>query len=434
MLNLPVYLRENTYYLHTRISGKQFKRSLHTSDKLTAMIRASKLLEAVAMAIDLNKVKKYELDLSKGIARADSAEDHKRLMDALEMLHKLKQEGSNNVASSPRPPKGEVFESMGIRPATQNGLTLLELLDKYLLLKQVKPATVTAFKNSSKEFTAFVGNGCYIADILKSDLTRYQEHLAERGNVPRTIDNKISNLKALLNFAIRQGYLKGENPASGMSLMTKQQKLSGGYAIFELDEIKLIFSSEYYQKQKQQDPDYYYVLLLGLLTGCRVNEITSLQFDQLQVSGDVNFIVIRDAKTHAGKREVPLPKNIFNDDFLNFLKQRKAIPNNKQLFKYASREGRGAGNAVGKKFSRHLAELKIQRGKLVFHSLRKFLNDHFMKNGVEFEPRCQFFGHEIDNVNVATYSRKYSVNDLAEQVGNVQMKLLMLTGIIKTNF
>ena len=33
MLNLPVYLRGSTYYLHTRVYGKQAKRSLGTSDK-----------------------------------------------------------------------------------------------------------------------------------------------------------------------------------------------------------------------------------------------------------------------------------------------------------------------------------------------------------------------------------------------------------------
>ena len=28
-----------------------------------------------------------------------------------------------------------------------------------------------------------------------------------------------------------------------------------------------------------------------------------------------------------------------------------------------------------------------------------------MKNGIEFEPRCQVIGHEIESVDVATYSK-----------------------------
>ena len=140
MLNLPVYRRGHTYYLHTRIAGRQFKRSLRTSDTLTAMIRATKLLEAVAVSFDLSRIRKYELDLSNGIVRADGPEDHGRLMDALDMLLKVKQATrSAPPAPTPQPPQGEPVESLGIRPATQHGLTLLELLDKYLLLKQVKP-------------------------------------------------------------------------------------------------------------------------------------------------------------------------------------------------------------------------------------------------------------------------------------------------------
>lgn len=88
--------------------------------------------------------------------------------------------------------------------------------------------------------------------------------------------------------------------------------MAGGYATFELPEIKSIFSSDYYKEQKENDPDYYYVLLLGVLTGCRISELTSLKVDQFQMTADgSNYIIIRDSKTLAGKREVPLPEYFF---------------------------------------------------------------------------------------------------------------------------
>jgi len=49
MLKLPIYLRGSSYYLHTRINGKQVKRSLGTIDRLTAMIRACQLLNSSRM-------------------------------------------------------------------------------------------------------------------------------------------------------------------------------------------------------------------------------------------------------------------------------------------------------------------------------------------------------------------------------------------------
>ena len=380
-----------------------------------AIMRASKLMEAL-VKIDLSGIRTYEIDLKNGVLKSDGVDDHARLLEALAHL-----KGS---ASLPVAPFKE--ESS----ASRSGLTLMELLDKFLLLKKLKPATVIAMRNTAKEFSSFFKIKCYLADILVSDITKYQEHLAGKGNVPRTIDGKVGYVKTLLNFALKQGYLSGKNPADNMSLLTKKQKLAGGYATFELPEIKKIFSSNYYQEQKEVDPDYYYVLLLGLLTGCRISELTSSKVDQFQITGDgSNFIIIRDSKTMAGKREVPLPEYFFQHGFDKFLESRTD-----SVFKYAPREGKGSGNAVGKKFFRHLELLKISREKLVFHSIRKFVNDFFMKNGIEFEPRCQVIGHEIESVNVATYSKKYSADELANLITPLQIKLLTMTEILKNKF
>lgn len=39
-----------------------------------------------------------------------------------------------------------------------------------------------------------------------------------------------------------------------------------------------------------------------------------------------------------------------------------------------------------------------------------------MKNGVSLENRCQFIGHEIENVNVAIYTNKINVDELAAAI------------------
>lgn len=65
-----------------------------------------------------------------------------------------------------------------------------------------------------------------------------------------------------------------------------------------------------------------------------------------------------------------------------------------------NRVGKGAGNAIGKKFSRHLEVVKVNRPKLVFHSLRKFCNNYLLENDVSMEARCQFIGHELGSVEL----------------------------------
>ena len=385
------------------------------------------------MAQDRDKVKVYEIDLARGVLKADNHDDHMDMMDALEKLGRLPeyrirqlQQEAESV-NTPLAPKGESVKNTGElvpNTATQS-LPLVELLDKFFLLKQVKPATVTSYKNVIAEFTAFCKSKCHIAAIMVSDVTRYREYLATK-NSPRTIDNKMIVLKSLMNFAIDNGYLTGKNPVVAKNLQTKKQKMKEGHAIFEADEIKVYFNTERFKQEKTDDPDYYWCVILEIFTGCRVGELTALQKNQFKKSDSgVNYIQIRDSKTVAGIREIPIPNEVFEQGFDKFIENKNSTD---FIFKYKDRTGKGAGNAVGKKFTYQIKAEKIHRPKLVFHSMRKFLNDLFMKNKVMYEMRCQYFGHETDDVNITIYADKFNVDDLFEGTNEARKKVMALIG------
>lgn len=401
-LPLPIYLLGSSYYLHTRVGGKQVKRSLRTSYQRVAIIRAINLLNGLTMhkKPDLSNLSTYELDLSRGILKADGDEDHARLMQALQAMQAVQQ-------AQPQAPAPLAAPAPADDPTA---LKLAELLEKFLLLKDVKQSTAIAYKNCVDELAKFLKNPP-ITRITASDITRYQEFRAKEGNEIRTIDNKISIIRALFNFAIKQGYTRNGNPAENRALLTKKQRLKGGYAIFEKEEIEQFFKSAFFKEQEAKDPDYTTAVLFGLFTGCRIGEITSLKKDQFKISPDgLNYLVIRDSKTQAGIREVPLHP-YFMERISEFLDKETD-----KLFKYVEKEGKGTGNAVGKKFARNLESARIEREKLVFHSLRKFVNNELMKNNVSLEHRCQFIGHEIENVNVSVYTNKLNVDALAAAV------------------
>ncbi len=399
-LPLPIYLLGSSYYLHTRIGGKQVKRSLRTSYKRVAIIRAITLLNGLSMhkKPDLSNLSTYELDLSRGILKADGDEDHARLMQALHAMQAV------------QPAQAQAPIAAQASADDPTALKLGELLEKFLLLKKVTQATAIAYKNCIEEISKFLKNPA-ITRITASDVTRYQEFLAEKGNGVRTIDNKISIVRAVFNFAVKQGYTRNGNPAQNRALLTKKQRLKGGYAIFEKEEIEQFFNSEFFKEQEEKDPDYTTAVLFGLFTGCRIGEITSLKKDNFKKSTTgINYLVIRDSKTNAGIREVPLHPYLL-ERISEFLDKKTD-----KIFKYVEKEGKGTGNAVGKKFARNLESAKITREKLVFHSLRKFVNNELMKSGVSLENRCQFIGHEIENVNVSIYTNKINIDALAAAI------------------
>jgi len=436
MLGLPIYLVGSTYYLHTRIGGKQVKKSLRTSYKRVAIIRAVTLLNSLTMnkkptigdfAHVLNRssdVDKYELDLSRNIFKADGPEDHARLMEALGAVQMLQQ------AQAPAPQVQVPVQAPA--PADDpTALKLGELLEKFFLLrKQLTQATAISYRNCITELAKFLKNPA-ITRITPSDITRYQEFLAEKGNSVRTIDNKISVIRALYNFAKKQGYTRADNPAEDRGLLTKKQRSKGGYAIFEKEEIEALFRSQFFKEQKKKDKDYTTAVILGLFTGCRIGEITSLKKDQFKLSPNgVNYITIRDSKTFAGIREVPIHPLVFNriEEFIN--------SKTDKIFKYIEKDGKGTGNAVGKKFARNIDSAGITREKLVFHSLRKFVNNELMKNKVSLEHRCQFIGHELDNVNVSIYTETINIDEVAETVFPTLEKIydLVKASLYRTEF
>lgn len=418
MLGLPIYLRGQTYYLHTRYCGKQVKKSLGTRDRLLAVGRAHQILKDIRNGMDLSKIRRYEINLQTGLLKSEGEDDHRRLLEAPAQL-----QGSGQGSGLVAPPA--LKDSFSDKQA---GLRLLKLLEKYFLLKtHLKEATVLSYKTTIEELSAFLKNPL-VQRIDLSDISRFQEHLAKNGNASRTIDAKIGTVRALMNFAIKQGYYFETNPAAGRNVLTKKQKESKGYGFFDTEEIRAIYKSEFLQTAKKSDPDYYWTLVLTLFTGCRISEITGLNTSQFKVSEKgTNFIRVLDSKTPAGMRDIPLPSELFEHGLTDFLRGKI------KAFKYKMRLGKGSGNAVGKKFKRHIEELKLSGTKLVFHSLRKFLNDFFMRNGVEFEPRCQFLGHEINSVNVQIYTLDYTVDELMIKVTPPHIIFLLWIGFIKPN-
>jgi hypothetical protein len=119
-MKIPVYARPSgIFYIHTRIDRRQFKRSLGTRDKATAMLRALNVLKALAL-MDKNKLRTFEIDLSRGVFKSEEGndEDRKALIEAMKLLPPV------TIQSQPE-----------ARTSTNTkSLRLLELLDKFFPL------------------------------------------------------------------------------------------------------------------------------------------------------------------------------------------------------------------------------------------------------------------------------------------------------------
>jgi integrase len=414
MLKLPVYRRVNTYYFHVRLGGKQYKKSLHTGDEFTAKLRAIEFLKVIEVNkptlsnfnINLSTLKKYELDLARGIAKSDGPEDHKRMLQAMKMMAKISQ-----VPATSLPPEHFVTS------ATSG--TLIELVDRFFSLKStLSDATKTDYKATAKEFTDHFKNPA-LENITDDDITIYMEWLAKKSNSPRTIDKKVGCIRSLFNFAIKQKIFKGVNPASDRNLLTKKQKKGAGSKAYDLADVKQLFDNDTFRDFKTTDPAFFWISVIGLITGVRVSAIASLKKENLKIACGVHFIDIQDDKTPAGIRPVPIPEKIFPQFFL-FLR-------NNDGFGFTKRQdGKGSSDPVRKSQNEYKQQIGYVGKKQTFSSFRKTLNTYLMHKKVPIEARCQFIGHELDHVNVAVYGADYSLEELAKMIVPHQEELLKL--------
>lgn len=179
------------------------------------------------------------------------------------------------------------------RMATEMGY-FIELLDDPLL-GTVEHQTIQRYA----ELLSQLPEDTYLAQ-RKYKVTGLKEliAIAEREKLPRkkpkTVNRHVGKISEVLGFAHKQG-LVHINPAAGYkrarhhALPAHQQRDA-----FTEKELALIFSQDWFRQGKGSDahwrPHYYWLPLLALLSGGRLNELSQLYLDDIRESNGVAYL------------------------------------------------------------------------------------------------------------------------------------------------
>lgn len=287
------------------------------------------------------------------------------------------------------------------------------------------PGTVSEYFGAIQEFIDKTGD-LPIREIRGEHISNYTEFLLCGRKPPltqRTVDKKLNAVAALFERAELDGdWDKKEDwPTSGHYQFKKTKRRHGqeavdGYHAFTSDELESIFSPEKFRKNLRE-PHEYWLPLLGLFSGGRINELCQLLVTDIKLEGDVWLIDInaeghekKRLKTSAAQRKIPVHPLLIDLGFLEYVElvqnfDTTAFEFSGLLFPYLSfTEKNGFGGAPSKKFGRYLDRVGIVGEKKVFHSFRNNLNQSLMNLKLHLEHRSRLMGHEFDHVNVENYS------------------------------
>ena len=244
-------------------------------------------------------------------------------------------------------------------------------------------ATVQIYKRVTNDFLKIVGDKP-IKQITIQDIEQFKnERLKQVANMTVNID--LRTLRAVFNLAIKWSWLN-KNPLKYVRLMSiiQKEKLS-----FNKSEIELIINNI-------EDISLKNFVLVGLLTGCRLDEICNIQLKDinlkertLRIINKIDFVT----KTKS-IRNVPISNELYSllltmikneNNVINFYNPDEYLFKNKHNIKFNK-------GYISKSFKKVLRKLNLPE-KFHFHCLRHTFITQLIKNGVNINYVKEIAGH-----------------------------------------
>ncbi len=238
-----------------------------------------------------------------------------------------------------------------------------------------------------------------------------------------TINSYIITLGAFFKWCVGNGHMLS-NYAEGIKIkVSKQKRPDEIREAFSPDHMAKIFNSPEYLKDSFEKSYQFWLPILGLFTGARLNELCQLRLGDIQkVDGILSLVLQEDSndktisiKNAASLRTIPLHPFISND--LNFGGYIASLKKNGEtkLFPELPYQNFSYGHSASKWFQAFKSKCGIDSSKLVFHSFRHTLSDNLKQQLIAETLIDELTGHAIQGETMGRYGKRYGVKILYDE-------------------
>ncbi|SOE81978.1 Integrase [Caballeronia arationis] len=278
------------------------------------------------------------------------------------------------------PPVPEGLKSMGHEADTgladaDLGVTLDSLLNAWEAERGENGKTRQAVRSAFEEFKTVTGQS-YAVGVTKPVAVAYKDKLLTKVSAA-TVEKKLGFIRAVFNLAEDNSRIDG-NPLKGVKVsMPKNRQKSR--VQFEAEDLALLFSQPLFVSKVLPEGKQaggiaaYWIPLVGLFTGARLEEIGQLHVSDIKQRDGIWFIDInneadKSLKNAPSIREVPIHSELMRLGFLDYV---QSLPATGMVFPllYRAKDGKLTNN-FSKWFGKWKRAVGITDDRKTFHSFR----------------------------------------------------------------
>ncbi|GHU30299.1 hypothetical protein AGMMS50256_16960 [Betaproteobacteria bacterium] len=296
-----------------------------------------------------------------------------------------------------------------------------------------RETTVDDYGKIFASFTEHV-RGKEIALISRADVLGFRDFLVAQGQSPATVIRKIGILKTLFRVA-RDYELLAANPADQVrTVYTARQKAR---IAFSPEDLSRIFNSSIYTDNYRPvaggKDACYWLPLLALFTGARVEELAQLLVDDIRLAHGLGwYIDISDEAEHsqlknaASRRRIPLHRTLVDCGFLDYAHSAR---DSRFLFPALKPNPRRKfGGYFSTFFSGHLRKrVRITDTRKVFHSFRHTFKDICRRCGIDEAVHDALTGHTAPHAGRRYGNEQYPLEPLFAAIEQFEVQDLDLS-------
>ena len=306
---------------------------------------------------------------------------------------------------------------------------LIEIIgDKQI--SQITPRNSRDFKNTISKLPKHRTQTPRYRDL---SIKQILELKGVEGQEPKNINKLIYRIRIFFKW-LKNNYREyvPENHFEGITVEIK--KIYRPRDGFTPEDLKKIFDTTNYLNNTVRDDrnkiklSKYFIPILGIYTGCRLEEISQLLLEDIYKDGKYDVIRIRvsddtQLKNIQSERIIPIHPTIKELGFLDYCDYLRK--QNKDRVFYELNKGRdGYGRNIGRFFSVYLKKIGVYKFQSkVFHSLRHTFITNLLQNGVREEVVNGLDGHKQKTMSTTVYFK-----------GGFPPEILFKEGISKINY